>query len=67
MRVVFQLNDPQSSQAAASTYKVASQEQLTGVADICMLIHVQNRNTSAKEAKVSGSFVFRIHHDFHMI
>ena len=62
-RGMFQLNDPgRSSQAVASTYEEASLERLTEVADIlCVLIHVQNRNTSAKEAKVSGRFVFRIY------
>ena len=48
MRGMFQLNDPGRSSAVASTYEVASLERLTEVADICMLISVQNRNTSAK-------------------
>ena len=68
MKGVFQLNNPgRSSQAVSSTYEVASLEQLTEVADICMLIHVQSRNICAKEAKVSRNFVFHMHHDFHVI
>ena len=55
----------------------SSLERLTEVADIYVqvVIHVQNRNASAKIATpalhiilpVSGSFVFRMHRDFHMI
>ena len=57
----------------------SSLERLNEVADICMYValQVQNRNMSAKEAKaatpalhiilpVSRSFVFHMHHDFHV-